>query len=298
MIAVEDGNPTYCVQEFENKVEKNGLIIRNLFTLTGTVSDNVLDTGSKLYTIPGHFGYASVGIINDVGEGYLQFEPGMLVVLSPKYSKYIKVNNVRELNKDESYFNVIPKDLDKVDATFIPLVSLALTLYQNIENINDKKRIILLGCNIVGIILLKLLVTYGEVATVILDNDVIKPDLLIESGAESVFNYGDSIPQDLINNAGNIFVLSNSPWASNIQNSFLEVNPYCNFVQFQNNYSINNTCSWRHHDTINLAIELLKEERLNVKDLIGQHVHAESALDTFHSIKKNVFGGKVVVYDW
>ncbi|PJI06524.1 MULTISPECIES: hypothetical protein [Clostridium] len=290
-IKVKDGIPDCYVELCSRKIMSDEVLLRNLFTLVGTNTYKLSSNISK-EIIPNHNAYSSVAIVEEVGDDYKNIDIGSVVLISPYMNKYIKLKKLQKLKKECIMFDEISKNIDLVDATFIPLICKAIDICNDIS-MSDSKELIVLGCDLLGVIIVRLLKRIDIHPIIIIDNNDIKQEILKKSGAKYIIYKNQYKLKSINKNVKNIINLTSEKWAQeiqrNIQNNIDQVKYYnCNS-------EINRSLS--HDNKIN-AVSLLASGELNVTDLIGQHVHAEHISDTIKAIRNNDFLGRALVYDW
>ncbi|HEY9062626.1 MAG TPA: hypothetical protein VIO64_19325 [Pseudobacteroides sp.] len=295
-ILVENGSPRMDIQIFNEKVPEDGALIRILFSLTGTRNDlSCLKDLASFSNIPGHFGYTSVGVVEEVGSCCSFAEKGKTVLLPAQYSKYISIKASDYQEMRAVLFKAVPNDVDKVDVLFLPALCTALKLYSNLDD-PEKGSIIFLGCNIIGTVFLKLLGCEGIHPSIYIDHADMKAELLLENGGEAVIENGEQMPKEMAKKVKDVFVFSASPWIDDIrENSSLD---HANFIDVPQEDIKQERYPWVSYDVQQAALDLISNGGLYFRDLIAQHIHAETVQETYKSIKENTYKGRVLVYDW
>ncbi len=291
-IIIRENKPIVRVEAREGNKNSNSITVRILFTLTGTCNRNIdLQMFSSHDFIPYHANYTSVGIIEEVGSNTKLSGKGKLVLLPAQFSKYIDFTEKEYLKLKRKYFSILPRDLDPVDALFLPFICVALDIVSRIQE-EGLESILFLGCGLLGAILLKILDLDNIHPIIYLDEKDIDSRLLFENGAKHVFENGSEIAQDVKSSIKEVFVLSKGDWVDNIKENILYE-------------SVNYTDLWAEegefamcYDTQLVALDLLRNNQLYLKDLIAQHIHAEAAMEACNSIKDNFYKGKSLIYDW
>ncbi|BCJ94859.1 hypothetical protein acsn021_24280 [Anaerocolumna cellulosilytica] len=281
-LIVNNNIPNYKTEVNKFLINQNKVLLRNMFTLMGTILFNLsMNNKMSLFNIiPKHYAYSSIAVVEDIGEQNFSIDIGSRILLSPLFKKFSIIDNIGALKTEGRFYSILPDDIDPVDAIFLPLICKALELCEDYRIIKSKP-ILLIGCNILGAIILKLLNLENTDSTVLLTGEDLDVKYLKEYGASKVI-YEKEIDETFFNQYHNVINLTSD---------------YCNMVQWVHSFE-GNSYGIINRDVQTTAIQLLQSRELYVKDLIALHVHAECVGEIHQSIIENKFMGKALIYDW
>lgn len=295
-IILDNENPKVDIGSFDDNISDEDAVIRVIFTLTGTREElTFLKYLRHFSNVPDHYGYTSIGRIEECGKCCDFGEKGSYIVIPAQYSKYILVGKSDFLNMNRVLYKVVPGQTDMVNTLFYPILCLALKLLSQIDD-PQRGSIIFFGCNIVGTVFLKLLIMEGINPILFLDNEDINEELLASNGADRVIKKTEEINEEIIAQVSKAFVFSTSSLISDIINTKLPKN--VSIINPEDLDSENESYPWMSYDIHSTALDLISSGEICFKDLISQHVHAETVYDTCEWIKRGRYKGKTIVYDW
>lgn len=298
---IMDGlKPTIHIQEWGESIPVDGVLIRNLFSLMGTQTDKtllrILPDALKL---PQHPGYVSVGKILAVGSACGHFAPGDVVILPVYYSRYILLAGEQMRNLSQYLLQKLPPNVDPLRVLFLPIICLSLHISEQISE-TDEERIALLGGGLVSMVLLKLLYLKNIRPVICIPGHDQCQEWWLENGALEVWTGEQAIPSHLHRAAKAVCLLSHSEWCKKAVQILLAKEGRCisalRKADKQGGYE--KRPSWLRRDAIGDALDILNAETLVLTDMIEQHIHAETAAETYQSICAGCYCGKAVVYDW
>ena len=271
------------------------LLVRNLFTLTGTVQDHtLLGNRGRWKEWPALCGYSSVGVVQKAGRDCPLPDEEAMLLMPSCYQKYLSLDKTEWPSRQKSFLQRLPKDIDGVDAAFIPILSLAIDIYNRME-LMPGDPIVFSGCGLLGAILLKLMKVHTVPVMICLEETDLERDLLLKNGAEAVFRFGETIPGNLSGISTTVVVLSGSESCFNMSQQLLA----------ENGIMITDAISgkgsryfWLSRDLVHEAIGLLAHEEINLKDLISCHLHLEAIQEMTAETRNRLFRNKIIVFDW
>ncbi|HHV28107.1 MDR/zinc-dependent alcohol dehydrogenase-like family protein [Acetivibrio mesophilus] len=286
-VILRGGFPEYRLHN-RNEIPQNSILFRNLFTLAGTSSTIQAHSNLETFTIPGHINYSSVAIVEENGMNCNQLKEGNRVLLTAQYSKFFSFNTMENLRNN--MLCLLPEDMDMVNALFIPLLCKAISLCNLRNSISD--RVLMLGCDIIGLMMIMLMNLEGIRPVVVLDKCEYKHDLLRKKGVSDILDIHSIHLNQELKKFETVFVISQP---NEEIDELAEYESYDKEIIYCSNMNTKNCMA---HDTRMNAIELLENSDIYVKDLIACHVHAEHVNQVFNDICENKYSGKALVYDW
>jgi hypothetical protein len=270
-------------------------LVRNLFTLTGTLKDNtILGKRGIWKEWPALCSYSSVGIVQEAGRDCPFPDESAIVLMPSYYRKYLSLNKIHHHTHKKMFFQRLPRDIDGVNATFIPILCLAIHIYRKMD-IFPWNPIVFSGCGLLGAILLKLMNIHMIPVTICLDDRDVEKDLLLKNGAEAVFQYGETVPGSLSGISSTAVILSASQYVFKMSRYLLEEKGKI-ITDAISDHGRNNF--WLTPDLVNEAVDLLVHEEINLKDLISHHIHVESIQGMNLETRNRLFNNKILVFDW
>lgn len=292
-----DNKVSVNVSQYEvRELDTFDLVIRNHFTLTGTERDDSnLSFFHGSFVPPEHYSYSSVGYIEEAGSG-MKHRLGSRVVYRPQFSKYVHLSLEENRLKDLIFLS---DDIDLVDATFIPILCVALSAYYDIKD-HEVETVNLWGYGLLGNILLRLLsrdeeyrvnVFMDEVESFVRNNELSDQKYMGQvhfRGLSEMLNKLDE---------NQALVLLDSTLLPERTYEKMKMNPLCMFMDLSR-FAANDVRTCLKHDNIQEVYQLLRQQEIHLKDLIAQHVHAEHVEDIISQTKRGFFKGKTIVYDW
>jgi D-arabinose 1-dehydrogenase-like Zn-dependent alcohol dehydrogenase len=299
-IVVEGLQPRVDVQYHPGTTSSDSVLVRNRFSLTGTLREqSLLGHLPDSLGLPLHPGYANVGVVEEIVTAHGQLARGDVVVIPACHSTYTTLTKASLSDLPGFFLQRVPADVDMVDATFAPLVSLSLYLTRQAPQALGGP-VVLLGCGLLGVVLLRVL-QLADVDAIVYTGDDDMPRELIESGAGVVLGYKRLLPKEMVGKVQVVFVLSSSVWCSqavatlsSIQGGPAIVSALLNDDSDSNGKHL----AWLGYDAFKEALDLLRSGELIVRDLVVQHVHAEIADQVYGAIQQNRYRGRAIVYDW
>lgn len=281
-LVVNNNIPKYKTEVSRFVINHSKILLRNMFTLMGTIPFelSINNQMNSFDIIPRHYAYSSIAVVEDVGKQNTYIDVGCKILLSPLFKKFAILENLKQLKGKGEFFLFLLEDIDPVDAIFLPLICKALELCEDYR-ILRLEPVLLIGCNLLGAIILKLLKLENIKTAVLLKGEDLDVRYIKEYGAYKVV-FENEIDQKFFSEYHNIINLTSE---------------YCNvsrFVQFSEGSRYGRI----NRDVQMSAIQLLQGGELCVRDLVALHVHAEYIDEIHQSIIDNKFMGKALVYDW
>ncbi len=291
---VAEGHRPRIAVEIYRKNSGQSTVIRNYFTLTGVREDE-----SRLRRLagqsgfPGHFGYTSVGKVEESGAVLRSLERGSMVILAAQFSKYVDLpdSDVPLLRK--VFLAPIPANIDPVNSLFLPMICMALKLHHDTEDAL-RNCTAFLGCGLAGAVFLKLLNLNGVHPDVYLEQGDINVETLSRNGAGRVVRAGSGIRWETELHE-RVFVFSESANLTAVRREYGD-NPARITEVFRTD---GGSDPWHSHDLTAEALDLIASGIFNCTDLIAGHIHAESAGELYERHAADRFdSNKFFVYDW
>ncbi len=291
--------PRVYVENHADAIPADGVLIRNLFSLTGTVRErSLLRFLPDFLGLPLHPGYASVGVVTEVGSACRTLDRGDIVLMPVCRSTYVTFSQAYPHPSSEPLLRKVPLQVDGVDATFVPLVSLSLYLARQAIGTVDKP-VILLGCGLLGIVLLRVLTLENINAIVYTCEEDIPEEWIRENTIEVVLSCDQPLPLKFRGKVQTAFILSSSKSYYEAASLLLSTRGNCIPAAAADSKQVSVPhFPWLGNDIIEDAVDLLRDGDLLVKDLIAQHVHPEAVAQVYHAIQQNHYSGRALVYDW
>lgn len=279
-IATVNDIPEIRVKPFE--YDDFDILLRNLHTLIG-ISGN---RNSCLYTNPSNtiinqLCCSSIAIVEEIKYSYAHlFQIGEKVIISPYLKKYIGVKNLKE-----NFHMILRKAgqvIDDVDNLFYPLICQALAILDKLE---DYQNILFLGCNLVGVLLLKMLNERNITPNIFLNKSDVSEKIICRNGVGKVIRFIDgSVMEDF--EKYDAIVLNS--YEDGILKEIHKKYPYIPVI---------NEMGWqKEHER--RAFDILQQKNYDFEDLISHHDHAENILLITEELKSNKYNGKAIIFDW
>jgi NADPH:quinone reductase-like Zn-dependent oxidoreductase len=282
------------VEPFVADVPGDGLIIKNRFTLAGTLPDS-----TWLRAFPGferlfwHPGYASVGIVEEAGRGCHYFGKGDCLFMPAVFSKFVRLDGSFINNYSQWMLIRLPERVDPVQALFLSLAGLAIYLVGELET-DEVENICLLGCGLLGLIVLKIIQSKAKQAVVYIKDKEVDERLIALTGSRRIDNFKAFGDQE---GGKRVMVLSDN----------LE---YRSVLAGWSGFAVIDACKWERKtvpakrpvrflkDLTNEAVALIENETDFLSELIYQHVHIEFIAEIQTAIHQSQYRGRALVYDW
>lgn len=261
---------------------KNKLVIRNLFTLAVTGKELSYLSGLLRFSeIEGHYGYTSVGIIEDSMSEVRECKPGDLVLIPGFLKKYIvlSLQEYRELK--QILFLTLRKEADPVKMLFYPMMYLGSQLK---ELVGSGGTFRFQGCHIVGFFLLQLLKKMGKKIYINLGIGDLRSSILEKYGPDKISVMSPASPSQT---AGTriIFEASSRDTSAGLNVSEL----------FQKQYMLE---PWKNRCVEEQFLSGVCYQEMEYEMLVDYHVHAE-ALDFVNKYVRNgAVYKRILIYDW
>ncbi|MFP4976658.1 hypothetical protein ACE6ED_14725 [Paenibacillus sp. CN-4] len=259
----------------------NELFITNRFTLTGTEKDpSCLQILHGSCHLPGHYPYSSVGVVAKAGPG-TEHRTGQTLVFSPHYSKDVWL----PLQSGMSGQIFISNDLDPVAAAFMPLLCVALSAYEELDDENIRT-VELWGRGLLGKLLLRLLELEGKLGfTMETKTDRNQIWAGLDSGVWGCEETAIvALDCDLLAQVRHHSALKSYPPDRHIR-----------FIDLTRPEIIKESIT---HDHVQEISRRIRKQEFNVTGLIAQHIHVEHMEQFILHAAEGLFEGKTVVYDW
>lgn len=281
-IIMDQHTPRIKVEPFEYIDGSFDILCRNLHTLVGIQPNSVnYDCINENNLIPAQFCYSSVAVVEEVAYRYSNlFEIGDKVVITPYLKKYIGVEDLKK--EQRIIYKKGNSGIDDVDSLFYPLICYALALLDEIEGYQN---ILFLGCNLIGILLLKLFHEENIAPFVCLDELDVSEKLLYKNGANKVIQFTNGGFSEIVDKC-DVIILNSYP--ENIVNEIQTKYPHIPIVKGK---------QWNREQE-SRAFNILLQQSIQFDDLISHHEHAENILLLTEELKLNKYNGKAIVFDW
>ncbi len=296
-ILCKDGLPYSEVYTFQEQTPDHGIIVRNLFSLTGTRhEETLLASLPQALDLPLHPGYVSVGRVEHVGKYCQHFSEGDEILLSAQYGTYVAYDHVQPSSTSVELLRKITCTSDPLHNLFIPLVSLAIYLVEQIQD-SQREGIIFVGCGLLGAVLLQVLpLKLGEVnISVYRDGTDLKEEWLRGHGVDKVITIPHALPTQNAKESI-VYIFTSSLWGNEALSSSILNGAVCISALYQMEDRMH--FPWLDYDIVGEAVNILQTESINLLDIIAQHVHADSVQQTYRDIMSSRHHGKAIVYDW
>lgn len=293
-------HPEVKVDTYLNAIPEEGCLVRNLFSLTGTLpEESLLNSLSHTLKLTSHPGYSSVGRVEDVGSNCYRFRPGDLLLIPVQYSTYSVFDNVQIRNTSRFSLTKIPLRSDPVCTTFAPLVSLALYLISQMTATLGEAgdEILFLGCGLLGAVLLKILrlETSNIKPIICTQKNDLACELLLKNGAQEVISYEQLLHEKSLDKVHTVFILSS--FSREYQALLAKLPIICNCISALSVEEITHS-SWLQYYAFEEVLDILHDSSLTVDDLVTQHVHLESFPQIYNALHTNYYHGQALIYDW
>lgn len=282
---------TIEVQETKYDLDEKSILIQIKHTLIDTGEG--IDYFSVLNEVNRnsfYYGYISIGKIIDIGTDVHYCRKGMYVLIPATYQKFVVISEQEKQRLSGTMFYILPDNFkaDVIQALFYPLLSVANALIERLLE-EGIVRITLVGCHIFGGVLMKLCRLNEIACEVILGTKDVSKSFVNENGGKIAV-----LSEDLLEDAEKIIVIEALAGLEFIEESDSE--KYINVNEFvEKEYG---TCIWKDRYIQSSIEEILRNDDIDVSDMIGQHVHAEAAEETYRYICEGKYQGKLLVYDW
>lgn len=245
---------------------------------------------NKVNENPFYYGYISIGEVLEAGNNVHYCRKGMQVLIPATYQKFIVISDHEKQRLSRTIFHVLPDSFnaDVIQILFYPLLCAANALIEQLKE-TETVNITLAGCHAFGGILMKLCRLNDISCEVILGTKDVSPFFVEQNGGRTI-----TLSEDLLEKAEKVIILEKLSELKYIKVSdsekYIHVN---NFIEKEYGTSF-----WRNSYIQTNSEEILKNHDIDVSDMIGQHVHAEAAEETYRYICEDKYQGKLLVYDW
>jgi hypothetical protein len=292
-IVVEGHSPRITVEAYKKNSE-HSTVIRNYFTLTGTRDDgSCLRRLAGQCGFSGHFGYTSVGKMEESGAGLRTIERGSMVILAAQFSKYVDLYDSQIPLLRKVFLTSIPANIDPVNSLFLPMICVALKLYHDMEDA-FRNGTAFLGCGLAGVVFLKLLNINGIHPDVCPEKGDISREIISRNGAGYVA-HSDSGALWETELHENVFVFSESASLTAVRRKYDD--SVARILEVSR--ADEGGDPWYSHDLAAEAADLIASGIIDCTDLIAGHIHAESAGEISERYATDLNDGrKFFVYDW
>lgn len=280
---VMPGNaPVVKMEPFEKTESCFDILCRNLHTLVGMPTNSInYEYINQNKLIPTQLNYSSVAVIEEVSHGCSHlFQVGDKIIIKPYLKKYIGIENIK--GEQKIIYRKICSGIDEVDSLFYPLICYSLAL---MDEIAAYEKILFLGCNLIGRVLLKLLQEKNIFPIVCLDELDIDEKLIYKNGSGKVFASHDNGLYEKLEGCEAIVLNS---CRINVLNTIHKMYPHIPIIRGR---------QWDkgHEDK---AFDILKRQMISFEDSISHHEHAENISILTEEMKINKYKGRAVIFDW
>lgn len=278
------------VAETKYDLDENSILVQIRHTLIDTREGmRCFSALNRLNENPFYFGYISIGEVIETGKNVHYCRKGMNVLIPATYQKFVVISKQEKQRLSHIIFYILPDnlDVDLVQALFYPLLSAANAVIEQLKE-DGTVRIILAGCYAFGGILIKLCLLNDISCEVLLGTKDVSKLFVEENGGQITTLSGLSESREKVIIMETLAGLECSEQ--------LEDKRYINVNKLiAEEYA---TCVWRDCYIQSSNDEILRNYDIDVSDMIGQHVHAEAAKETYSGICEGRYQGKLLVYDW
>ncbi len=281
-IVMLGNTPVVKMEPFEETGHCFDVLCRNLHTLVGIPANGVnYDYINQKNLIPTQHNYASVAIIEEVAHSCSDlFQIGDKIVITPYLKKYIGIENLKRGQR--IIYRKVCSGIDDVDYLFYPLLCYSLAL---MDEIADYEKILFLGCNLTGSLLLKLLREKNISPIIHLDELDISEKLIYKNGVDRVFAFHDNGFYEMLEEC-EVIVLNSCQ--EKVVDEIQKMHPHIPIVRGK---------QWnKEHE--NRAFDMLKQQMISFEDFISHHEHAENISILTEEMKINKYKGKAIIFDW
>lgn len=279
------------VKDIEYDLDDNSILVQIRHTLIDTREGmDCFLTLNEVNENSFYYGYMSIGEIIHIGNNVHYCRKGMYILLPAIYQKFIIISEHDKQRLSQTIFHVLPFDLDAdvVQALFYPLLGIAIALIEQLQE-DGETCVTLLGCHALGGILMKLCNLNNISCEVVLGNKDVNTLFVEENGGKIT-----AFCEELLENEQKVIILERFVELEHIEQSDSE--KYINVNEFiEEEYG---NCIWNNRYIQSSIEELLENHDIDILDMIGQHVHAESAEENYRDICEGKYQGKLLVYDW
>jgi hypothetical protein len=285
------------VYTFQTCLPDDGMIVRNLFSLTGThPEETFLASLSQTLHLPHHPGYVSLGRVERAGKNCHGFREGDEVLLPAQYSTYTTFERTRSAVTTPDLLRKVSSASDPLCNLFVPLVSLALYQAEHIQDMQCDE-VIFVGCGLLGAILLPLLkAKYGDMRICVVKDEIdLKATWLRTHGADEVIAASDLRECQIFTECA-VCLFTSASWTHEVLSSHRLKNAAC--LSMLNGEGEPGHWPWLDPDHVEEAASFSRTEFMSFSDVIAQHIHAEAAQQVYEDIVTSRYHGKAIVYDW
>lgn len=278
------------VAETKYDLDENSILVQIRHTLIDTREGmGCFSALNRVNENSFYYGYISIGEIIDIGKNVRYCRKGMNVLIPAVYQKYVVISEQEKQRLNQIIFYVLPDNLgaDLVQALFYPLLSVANAIIEHLKE-DGTARIILAGCYALGGILIKLCMLNDISCEVLLGTKDVSKLFVEGNGGEITTLSGLSESREKVIIMETLAGLEYSQQLDNKR--YINVNKL-----IAEEYA---TCAWMDCYIQSSNDEILRNYDIDVSDMIGQHVHAEAAKETYSDICDGRYQGKLLVYDW
>lgn len=297
-LVIADGRPTATQFPLADELPPDGMLARNYFSLTGTRPDSTsLRLLPQLVRWPLGPGYATVGLVDEVGPGCDTLAPGDWVVLPAQPTNYTMLRARTPDPRTRVALSAASLG-DPVRALFAPVLGYAQQLARRHAGARPSDSVLLVGCGLVGVLLLQVLRTEFDAGDVLVcvEPDDLPADLLCERGATDVLTWPGFPAPSQLSRVRRTFVLS-SDARYNAQLRAASIRPGA-CVSAVGDEAPAARQSWPcSPERLAEAIESLDRGHIVTEGLIAQHIHVEALPHAIHAVREAV-RGRALVYDW